>query len=179
MSFLVKNSFNKGNRMRSKISVTLAISTATLALGFSGLTARTALADAGTYSVPVSADLRPYATFPIDVSYSKTETQLSIQYNLPETLTGVPNQTISLQGAIPQASGNAPIALSGPQTTASCTSSGVSMTCHVAMQSVKTDFGRLQSVLQGLGTAPDEIDSRLEVAKEFSTGPVGIVTYSY
>jgi hypothetical protein len=162
--------------MRSKLSVTFAISVSTALLSLAALSA---LADVGIYTVPVTPDLQGYAAFPIDVTYTKTSDQISLQYNLPETLTGVAGQTVSLQGTAPQASASAPITLSGPQASASCTASGVGLTCNVTLQSVNTDFARLQSLLQTPLISSDELNGRLAVAHLFAREPVGVVSYQY
>lgn len=151
---------------------------ALLICSLAALSTHVALADNGSYSVPVSADLQPYATFPISVDYQKTPGHLALQYVLPEELTGVPGQTISLEGDAPATPG-APVVLKGPQGSASCSTSDVSLTCSVKMHDLQTNPSDIASLIQKESTSSVEMNSRAAVANRFLKEPIGIVTYSY
>jgi len=155
--------------MRYKLSALLIASVLSTQLAF---------ADNGSYTVPVNAELQPFATFAVSVDSVKTPGHLALQYALPEELTGVSGQTISLEGDT-SSDPTAPVVLTGPKGSASCSSSTVTLTCSVKMHDLASNPSAIASLIQNESSNSSEVASRTAVANIFLKEPVGIVTYNY
>jgi len=128
------------------------------------------------YKVPVEARLEKYSDFSIsNVSYTKMNSQLILQYELPIELTGITPQLLTFSG---NDDGQAISNLSGTHGSASCTASTQGLTCLMKMKDLQIDPARVAQLLKSNSANLAEFNARLEVAEKFSSEPVGIITYS-
>jgi hypothetical protein len=125
----------------------------------------------GLYFVPTPAELASYAVFPVgEVWLMQSGEQVEITYKLPSLLVGV-EQRVSFRGRA-----NAGVlALAGDDGQSHCFEINGLWMCHEAFDQVYTDLDQLAELLQG--RPQFEIDARMEVARIFSTDPIGTILF--
>lgn len=133
-----------------------------------------ALADAyGTYTVPVPAQLAPYATFMLnDSQVTRDNTGVVVSYDLPVELVGPNHPTIILGGKNRQ---GGIMLLEGEYGEASCFTRVDKIECIVQYEDLEIDIAGVERILAARNISPHERELRLQVAKIFSGEPVGIV----
>lgn len=127
----------------------------------------------GTYSVPVSPELEPFATFDLlDAEVVVTATHVKLSYSLPAELVGVGHERIVLNG---KRRPDGTLKLKGPLGTARCHSAGSDAECVVEYEDMVIDLAGAETAINARTIDPLERMARLSVAKIFSSEPVGIV----
>jgi hypothetical protein len=129
---------------------------------------------AGTYEVPVSADLAGAATFAVpEIEWTLAAGTATLRYALPRGLVGK-TLRVDFSGAVDTAAGTA--TLSGPAGTAACELRTGAVVCNEVMSGLlplAPDYAVVEQIAQtdlaGLSA------QRLEVAKQFAIDPIGIV----
>jgi hypothetical protein len=132
------------------------------------------LADAyGTYTVPVPAELAPFATFMLnDSQVTQDSTGVVVSYDLPAELVGPNHPTIVLGGKHRQ---GGIMILEGEYGEASCFSRNAKLECIVQYEDLEIDLAGVENILNQRIADPHERELRLQVAKIFGGEPVGIV----
>lgn len=111
------------------------------------------------------------ALFPMTFNIDVNGSNVSVDYDLPELLTGLPNQ-IQAEGSM--ISKNMAI-LKGPKSRLTCDIP--SKLCSVIYKNLDTDLNLVKENLLRSGFSQDQISSRLEVASRFIHDPEGVVRY--
>jgi hypothetical protein len=140
------------------------------------LSSASALAAPVTYSVPVPARLRPYASFEIPGAvYARGQDGLlRLDFDLPEELVGSKTVHIALTETGTTATG---ITLEGPEATALCTAAaGSASSCRIEYKihrpyKLSVFFALLKKY------ALSKLLPRIQVAERFASDPVGIITF--
>ena len=127
---------------------------------------------AGVYTVPVPADLAPYASFSVDSVRFCGGSSVELSYTLPATLLG-DGVDLSFQGALEPVAGA--LSLSGSNGIASCSQVGSSWTCQERLSGLRADTEQLNQLSEGLPAA--EARARLDIAARFLTDPIGALTF--
>jgi hypothetical protein len=128
------------------------------------------------YSVPVSEDLAPWATYPVArVVLSRDEVRIRIRYGFPRWLGGV-RQRIELEGAW-AANGTAFDVTAGEFGTGSCTQAGSRFECREFLPGIAVDRAQAEAVMQEDGLPAEEIEQRLNVTDAFRADPIGVVAF--
>jgi hypothetical protein len=129
------------------------------------------------YSVPVSEELAPYATFKIkNYEIKKANGVLTVSYDLPQELVGKKGLTISLKGKF--SSEAETITLHGPKGEADCTVPEKNvLVCAIEMKDLAINSVSVTRFLTGLSTSSAEFEARQKVAEQFLGEPAGIITY--
>jgi hypothetical protein len=136
------------------------------------------LAPEAQYVFPTTPGQQPLATFNLtNFSFSRSGNQITISYDLPQQLVGYPNMTITLTGTTDNSS--APTELTGNRGTASCTSQDLNLVCQVTYRNLNIDLAKTDSFLRNTVSNASELQTRLDIASEFSSEPVGVVTYTF
>lgn len=116
------------------------------------------------YDVPVSDELKPYATFEIKDVKSRTRDGVQeIRYDLPLELTGAKN-TVHLRSI-----GNDRFA--APNAEALCTLD----TCTITYKDLAIDATAAANLISARSATPNELESRIKVFERFSGDPVGVI----
>ena len=125
---------------------------------------------AGTYSVPVPAELAAAATYDVpEMTWTVNGSTATLAYALPKALVGTTIR-VTFSGPFDAATGKA--TLSGAAGTAECVVAATTIKCNETMHGllpIAVDLGVVAKLAPaGLAAA------RVEVAKRFSTDPIGI-----
>jgi hypothetical protein len=130
----------------------------------------------GSYRVPVSAELEPFATYPIgSIRFWQEGGMLEIRYGFPRWLSGV-SKRIELVGNY--ADGASEIDVSaGELGTGTCVRDGAAFECYEVLPglTVNRDMAR-ERMIEG-GLSPQEIEGRLKVTDSFAVDPIGILSF--
>jgi hypothetical protein len=125
---------------------------------------------AGTYVVPIDAELEAYARFEVSaVRFDLEGAELSLRYELPELLLGRAER-IAFRGVI---GADGRYLLEGDAGTASCRPEASSWICDEVLQSLQRDTDKLERLLANLPEA--EARARRSVADRFSVDPIGVL----
>ena len=128
----------------------------------------------GTYSVPVPAELAPYASYSItDITFCETAGVATLAYKLPALLVGA-EQRVAFQGTWSAASSS--FELSSKDGNASCSRSGTLYTCTEHFTNLEIDSDKLTKELALLPAA--DAANKAEVAAVFGQDPIGILTFT-
>ena len=128
----------------------------------------------GTYTVPVSDALAPYASFPVSgIDFCTAEGNVELAYALPESLLGKSTR-VSFRGTYDTHARAYP--LSGSDGTATCSFASNTWTCQERLAGLKIDMAGLQKQFAALSAA--EQTARLSVASVFGQDPIGVLTFS-
>lgn len=128
------------------------------------------------YEVPVDdPSLAPHAFFSVpDVHYVVADGIVTLDYDFPEELSGVFDQTVELRGPV-DADGGATI--SGPQGTGTCTVASGVVRCIEYFSALPVDAARAHSLAGAYGTDTIARGARLAVIDRFVADPIGIVVF--
>lgn len=163
--------------MRATVGIALVTATALAACGGEPGTVAapgTTPTISGTYRVPVSADLASAAVYSVpEVTWTVSAGTATLAYALPRELVGK-TVRVSFAGPFDAATGRG--TLTGPAGTAECATSGTTVTCTETMRGLlplDPDLGVVEKLAPaGMAAA------RVEVAKRFSTDPIGIADFA-
>lgn len=124
------------------------------------------------YSVPVPAELAPYATFVLNSStITEDATGIVMSYDLPVELVGPNHPTIVLGGKHRQ---GGIMILQGEFGEASCFSRAEKVECIVQYEDLEIDLAGVERILAARNISSHERELRLQVAKIFGGEPVGV-----
>ncbi|HZO16174.1 MAG TPA: hypothetical protein VFB62_23025 [Polyangiaceae bacterium] len=127
---------------------------------------------AGAYSVPVPAELEPYATYPVDsITACRRGELVELGYKLPALLVGKETH-VGFSGSYDEAA--AAFVLSG-NGTASCAVTNGSWSCFEEFAGITVDLAAVAEETQGLSAA--EAQGRLDVSQAFGADPIGILDF--
>lgn len=130
---------------------------------------------AATYEVPMTTELKKFATFELEEFRVKNENQtLIIKYALPETVTGSV-QTITLVGFVPESTQN--FFMYGDKAEANCRIEYTRTQCSVVYKKLEIDLDKARAAIELISQSVEETQARLEVTRFFSNDPVGIITF--
>ena len=131
-----------------------------------------------SYRVPVRAELRPYADFPLRAGYQKgADGAVSINYTLPADIAGLDSPGIHLRGQSPAAEGEFFAVTDADHDTAGeCVQADGTVTCMLHYAGLTFDAAKTGAYLQQKYAADPALPQRLAVMKLFSDGAVGILT---
>lgn len=128
----------------------------------------------GTYEVPVGPDLAAAAVYDVaEVEWTITSGVVKLEYDLPLGLVGK-QLRVEFTGPIDVAGGTA--SLLGPPGDAACDVATAKVSCTEQMKGllpVNPDLAVVEQVAQA--EMPGAVSQRLDVAKQFSVDPIGIV----
>ncbi len=128
----------------------------------------------GTYEVPVTADLAAAAVYDVpEVEWTVVNGSVTLDYDLPLGLVGT-KLRVEFTGPIDVAAGKA--TLVGPPGDAACTLSASAVSCLETMKGllpITPDLAVVESLAATEFAGPASM--RLDVAKQFSVDPIGIV----
>jgi hypothetical protein len=128
---------------------------------------------AGTYSVPVSAELAPYASYPVgSINFCWNADLVTLGYKLPALVLGKAEH-VAFVG--PWNPSTARFELSGEDGTGICERAGTTWTCTEEFVSIGVDLTELSKELEGLPA--EQVNGRLEVSKLFGQDPIGVLTF--
>ena len=125
-----------------------------------------------TYEVPVTDDLKPFATFSInDIRSTDTNGRVEIRDTLPMQLTGIKNEIVLTSTA--HTTNGTYTNFSGPNGEANCNESA----CNVVYKNIKLDGAAVRQnfIAQGIGGLG--LDKRMNVFASFSGDPAGIFRF--
>lgn len=143
-----------------------------LALTLLSLSLPALAASYSQYSVPVPAELAPYATFVLNSStVTEDATGVVVSYDLPVELVGPNHAQIILAGK--KSPGNV-LLLEGEFGEASCFNRNAKLECIVQYEDLEIDLAAVERILNQRVTDPHERELRLQVAKIFGGEPVGV-----
>lgn len=130
----------------------------------------------GEYSVPVTKELEPYASYPLsEVCWYGDGHKVALGYTLPQELTGVKSDMIFLTG---EDTGQDSFKLTGDHGDATCSrGDSLSIKCVVSYQNLTFDADGVKKTLQNEFSDPFEISQRLAVANHFGGEPIGVITF--
>lgn len=127
----------------------------------------------GTYTVPVSPELDPYATFDVqNVEFCEREGAVVLDYDLPALLVGKETK-ISFRGA---PGVTAVYRLAGNNGTADCAAANGTWSCQEHLTGLEVDSSALDERLASL--PPTEASGRRAVASVFGNDPIGVLTFA-
>lgn len=129
---------------------------------------------AGTYEVPVSADLAAAATYDVaEIEWVVTGNSVELRYDLPMGLVGK-KVRVDFAGSVDEAAGTAK--LTSVIGDAKCTVGADTVSCTENMQGLLPLTPDLAVVEQLAATEfSGPASMRVDVAKQFSVDPIGIV----
>ncbi len=141
--------------------------------GGGGGGAATVVAYAGTYEVPVPAELQAAATYDVaEIEWVNAGGVVSLEYDLPEGLVG---QKIRVRFTGVAADGATSAELTGEVGTATCAIAKATVSCNETMSNLvfQPDLTVIEALAatEYAGPAAD----RLDVAQRFQADPIGIV----
>ncbi len=126
----------------------------------------------GTYSVPVSDELKQFASYDVkfkDADYQSLPSQ--INFPLPVDLVGEPiNIFIAKEPGFENV-------WKGPLAQGVCTNENRNFTCRIEFIGLKFDQEKIISAVNSKYPSASERAGRLSVARHFSGEPIGIITY--
>jgi hypothetical protein len=126
----------------------------------------------GSYDVPVSDELRTFASF--DVKFKSEEYErdpVQITFPLPVELTGIQN-SISMKK-----SATDPRVWSGPLVDATCDKEGRYFVCQMQFSGLKLDELRAQELITRRNPDPAVADGIIQVSRRFGGEGIGILRY--
>lgn len=123
----------------------------------------------GEYLVPVPEELREFANFSVEPTLDNDRSPRSIRFALPAELIGEAT-TIELRR---QRDGS----FSGPKADARCTRDEFDFSCETRFKNLDIDLDKAATAIATKFDDPREIDGRIQVARIFSTEPLGILSY--
>lgn len=126
----------------------------------------------GIYKVPVQGHLKPYASFPVKFraeNYQDNPTE--INFPLPQSLVG--ELTFIKLTKVNETSKE----WTGPNASGLCDQNGRYFICQLAFKNLNFNSQKIEEAIRFEYDSPDEVAGRLEVAKTFSTEPIGIIIY--
>ncbi len=128
------------------------------------------------YEVPVDDPaLAPHVFFTVpDVHYVVTGDTVTLDYDFPEDLSGVFDQTVELSGPV-DAHGNSTIA--GPQGTGTCTVNDGIVRCIEHFSALPINPERARSFVSSYSTDSASRAARLAVLDRFIADPIGIIVF--
>lgn len=128
----------------------------------------------GSYRVPVSTELEPYASFDLnDIEFCMESGAVRLDYDLPELLVGR-SEKVRMSGAYTRSA--ASLDLDSGLGTASCRVADGLWLCRETLHGVSVDASKLDERFAGL--PPEEARARNQVAEIFSSDPIGIVSFA-
>lgn len=128
----------------------------------------------GTYTVPVSTELEPYATFSVtSIRFCERSGSVTLSYDLPALLVGDATG-IDLRG--PFTASASSIELEGDAGTANCTATGTTWSCREDLSNLSIQDDKLAQRFAALPSA--EAAARSSVADAFSQDPIGVLTFT-
>jgi hypothetical protein len=130
-----------------------------------------------TYVVPVSEDLKPFATFPIsDIQTKELNGELNghiqIRYTLPVQLTGAKNDVVFV--STNKATNGTYTNFKGPNGEANCNES----VCNLRFSNLKLDQAVVRQNFIDQGITGLELSQRMDVFAKFSGDPAGLVHFN-
>ena len=126
------------------------------------------------YEVPTTDDdLKPFATYPIkDIHTTESaDGVVTIAYTLPLELTGAENKIVL--SSTDKTTNGAYTNFKGPNGEANCDAQA----CNVRYKNVDSDLGLVKSLLISQGVGGLELGKRIEIARQFSGDPAGIIHF--
>lgn len=127
----------------------------------------------GTYTVPVTAELEPYASFDVSsIQFCEHGGSVSLSYDLPALLVGAPTH-LEFRGVFDPSAPT--LELEGDQGSASCTPAGGTWSCREMLSGIEVDTDKLRERLSGMPAA--EAAARSDVSDAFSQDPIGVLTF--
>jgi hypothetical protein len=128
-----------------------------------------AFAGEGIYWVPVDRpELSRYSVFDLDtVTVNRSNGRVSIQYALPEALTGEVNYLV-FEG--PEPAPGAPLEMTGAHGTVTCPSSSNFSMCETRYQNLNIDVEKRSQFLRDISRSELEKELREAVAQSFCVG---------
>jgi hypothetical protein len=136
-------------------------------------TERGAAAWRASYSVPVPAELEPYASFELgDLRFRQRGDEWTLDYSLPELLLGA-SRKLSFRGTL-DASGT--YELSGDAGSLTCTAEADTLRCDEVLAAVELDRDKLERALAELPAQENE--ARWAVAERFADDPIGVLRFA-
>jgi len=128
----------------------------------------------GTYTVPVTPELEPYASFDVSsIQFCDHGGSTSLSYDLPALLVG-DSTHIAFSGVF---DAKAPtLELSGDRGSASCSETGATWSCRETLTGIEIDADKLRERLASRPAA--EAQARTDVSDVFSQDPIGVLTFS-
>jgi hypothetical protein len=150
--------------------------------GAAGTTGTTGTAGTGTdspgaasYRVPVSAELEPWARYPVEeVEFEREGSRVRISYPFPEWLSG-DGADIELEGEYED--GADTFAVTAEQGSGTCTRANTRFECTEHLPGLEIDREKARDSMQDAGLASDEITQRLRVTSVFESDPIGIFEF--
>jgi hypothetical protein len=128
------------------------------------------------YEVPVDdPEQAPHAFFGVpDVHYVIAGGIVTLDYDFPEDLSGVIDQSVELSGPV-DAQGNATI--SGPEGTGTCTVENGIVRCVEHFTALPMDPEHARSLVSSYSADPAARAARTAVIDRFVSDPIGIVVF--
>lgn len=125
----------------------------------------------GEYWVPVAEEISEFASFPVKVKFVKGEKTVSVEYDLPLELTGLPNH-VKFEGA------QGTKLLNGQYGQMECLAPGDFSNCAVNYGNLKFDEQARTALLAAISSGPEEVQKRQMVAMRFQSGgePAGVLS---
>lgn len=132
-----------------------------------------AQAGRAVYRVPVSKELEPWATYPVDrFEMKQDDGTLHVEYDFPPWLTGF-DRVIELEGPYSAGAASIEVVAEGIGT-GTCTIEGGRLSCTESLPGLPVDRAEAQARMTAAGLSPEEIAGRLKVTDAFSVDPIGI-----
>lgn len=128
------------------------------------------------YEVPTTNPaLAPHAYFPVpDVHYFAVGGTVTLEYDFPEELSGIVDQTVTLSGPIePDGSST----LSGAQGTGVCTVENGIVRCVETFTDLPLDPARAMMLAGSYSPDAEAQAARVDVIELFVSDPIGIVVF--
>ncbi len=126
----------------------------------------------GSYEVPVSADLKSFATYPVKFEADNYQQDPNtIVFPMPSTLIGV-EQNVKMSKVPGQTT-----AWEGPNVDGNCETIGRYFKCTIAFKALAIDQTKVEAAIRSTYQSDQEIAGRLRVADSFGSEPIGIITY--
>ncbi|HEY3496786.1 MAG TPA: hypothetical protein VGK73_18940 [Polyangiaceae bacterium] len=127
------------------------------------------------YRVPVTAELEPWARYPVDeVEFERDGGRVTISYPFPEWLSG-DSEDIDLEGDYEE--GAASFDVTAEQGSGTCTRTGTRYECTEHLPGLEVDPERARESMEDAGLDREEIARRLLVTGVFETDPIGILEF--
>jgi hypothetical protein len=126
----------------------------------------------GTYQVPVVDEkLKPFAKFSVLIKQEIKNDELVTKYDLPLALTGEEKEIIVTGSSEPGAP-----PMSGEFSTGTCSDTAHQRACTMVYnQNLKINESAAAAYLNSLNLPDEELQMRLQVAREFSGDPIGVL----
>jgi len=126
----------------------------------------------GEYRVPVREELKPFATFSSHLTeIDNPKDPKRFVFQLPPELVG----TLLSVTMNRESDGK----WAGPNASADCKNENQAWVCQVQFKNLPIDSEAVRSFITNKFPDLREASARLEVAREFSTEPIGILSYRY